>query len=197
MDLPIYLIQITDDLTDDNGLKFVSLVDAPAIEENFLAFSKTEVLKYAIDEERRIVTGPAIIVDKPIIRKIDGQMCYTVFDRENTLKAMKKWARMGLHNSVNLQHSEETQSVFLLESYMINRERGINPPKEWPELTDGSVMMSYMVDDEKIWESVKAGEFNGFSVEGKFGLKESDQTEASLINELAESIENFCTEFLT
>lgn len=186
MDLPIYFIEITDDLTDENGFKFVSIVDKPAIEREYLKFSK--YIKYVADE-KQIVTGPVIIVDMPIYRKMEGKEFYTVFDKANTEKLVKKWAISQQYNAVNADHDTPINSMFLFESYLIDRERGINPPKEFSDVPDGSWFLSYYVQDPELWREIKEGKFNGFSVEGWFGLtsKNEDLTAAqNFTREMAE-----------
>lgn len=180
MDLPIYYIEITEE--DDSGLKFMSIVDNPAIQMNYLKFS--EQLKYTTNE-KQIVTGPAIVVDLPIYRKLaNGQECYTVFDRVNTEKMVKKWAVQQKYNAVNTDHETPINTMFLFESYLIDRERGINPPKEFSEVPDGSWFLSYYVQDSELWDKIKAGEFNGFSVEILSSLTTQKDEYAGLLEEV-------------
>jgi hypothetical protein len=47
------------------------------------------------------------------------------------------------------------------------------PPKGYEEVADGSWFLSYIVNDESIWQRVKEGEFKGFSVEGFFDFEET------------------------
>lgn len=188
MELPIYKIQISDDFSDDGGIKFVSVVGEPAIEENYLKFSK--MMKYTTND-KRIVTGPAIIVDKPIYRNMDGQEFYTLFDKDNTEKLVKKWAIQQKYNAVNAEHDAPVNSMFLFESYLINRERGINPPNEFSDVPDGSWFLSYYVQDDALWERIKKGEFNGFSVEGLFGLEMTNES-VQMARDLVLALQEFC-----
>ena len=66
-------MQIQDESQD--GVFAISLVNAPAIEENFIALSKEGIELKVVDEERRIVVGFALIPEKRIYRKmkIDGE----------------------------------------------------------------------------------------------------------------------------
>ena len=187
MDLPIYFIQITDDPTDENGFEYVSIVDRPAIKMEYMKFSEVP-LKYAANE-KQIVTGPVIVANLPIYRELNGKAFYTVFDRENTEKLVKKWALQQKYNAVNKDHETPINSMFLFESYLINRERGINPPKEWADVPDGSWFLSYYVQDPVLWGKIQSGEFNGFSVEGLFGL--SPDGEADAVRELMAEIDKF------
>jgi hypothetical protein len=67
-------IELTIEDLENDGVFAVSLVEFPAIEENFIALSKEGIELKVVDEERRIVVGYALIPDKRIYRKmeIDG-----------------------------------------------------------------------------------------------------------------------------
>ena len=169
MKLPVYKLDINE-FDEETGIDFVSLVENAAIQKDFLAFSETPI-KFAIqDEEKRIVTGAAMIADLPIYRRDDirGEY-YVVFDKESIFKIAKKWARSNQYNSVNAHHKTPIMNgVSLFESYIIDRERGVMPPKGFEEVADGSWFVSYLIDNEEVWSKVKSGEFKGFSVEGVF-----------------------------
>ena len=128
------------------------------------------------DEEKRIITGAAMLADKKIYRYDDvrGEY-YVVFDRETIFQIAKKWAKSDRYDSVNIHHEVETKGLYLFESYIIDRERGINPPKGYEEVADGSWFLSYIVNDDAIWQRVKDGEFKGFSVEGYFDFERNKE----------------------
>ena len=71
--LPIYKLEIKEELDSNTGIFTISLVENPAIETNFVLFSKDNdklnLLKLAVtDEDKRIVFGPVLIPDFPIYR---------------------------------------------------------------------------------------------------------------------------------
>jgi hypothetical protein len=185
MKLPVYKLDINE-FDEETGIDFVSLVENAAIQKDFLAFSETPI-KFAIqDEEKRIVTGAAMIADLPIYRRDDirGEY-YVVFDKESIFKIAKKWARSNQYNSVNAHHKTPIMNgVSLFESYIIDRERGVMPPIGFEEVADGSWFVSYLIDNDDVWAKVKSGEFKGFSVEGVFDFPE-DQEE-QLIEQMKE-----------
>jgi hypothetical protein len=185
MKLPVYKLDINE-FDEETGIDFVSLVENAAIQKDFLAFSETPI-KFAIqDEEKRIVTGAAMIADLPIYRRDDirGEY-YVVFDKESIFKIAKKWARSNQYNSVNAHHKTPIMNgVSLFESYIIDRERGVMPPKGFEEVADGSWFVSYLIDNDDVWAKVKSGEFKGFSVEGVFDFPENQ--EEQLIEQMKE-----------
>ena len=169
MKLPVYKLDINE-WDEETGLDFVSLVETPAIQKDFLAFAEIAQRFEIKDEEKRIVTGAAMIADLPIYRRDDvrGEY-YVVFDKESIFKIAKKWARGNKYDAVNAHHKTPiADGVSLFESYIIDRQRGVMPPMGFEEVADGSWFVSYLIDNEEVWAKVKSGEFKGFSVEGVF-----------------------------
>jgi hypothetical protein len=174
MDLPV--IYLT--LEDIDGLTQVSFVEQPAIEENFHAFSASQPLAFAIqDEEKRIITGPAMLAEKPIYRRdSEGREFFVKFSAETIEKAVKRWAQQGRHNAVNVEHSTPIAGAYLMESFITDPERGINAPEAWKDAPAGSWFVSYYIADDALWAKVKAGEFKGFSIEGFFSEKQAEMS---------------------
>jgi hypothetical protein len=146
--------------------------------------------KFSIqDEEKRIISGPAMIADLPIYRYDEARgEYYVVFDKDTIFQIAKKWAMGDKYDSVNIHHDKATNGLSLFESFIIDRERGIMPPKGYEEVADGSWFLSYIVNDETIWSKVKDGEFKGFSVEGYFDFDESQ--EDKIVNALMSKLKS-------
>ena len=127
-------------------------------------------------EEKRIISGAAMLADLPIYRR-DAQRgeYYVVFDKETIFKIAKKWAITNKYNSVNVDHAQVVNGLVLFESYLIDVERGIMPPKGFEDAKDGSWFVSYYVENEEIWQSIKDGVWKGFSVEGFFDFVEPSE----------------------
>ena len=173
----LFYIHIND--ADETGMNAISLVDCPAVEYNFLCFEKENKLKLQLrDDTKHIITGVVALADTPIYRYNPSMGEYwVVFTRETILKMVEKYARLGLFNSVNLDHDDErfTTSVFMIESYIIDRERGIIPTG-FEDVPDGSWVCSFKVEDESLWsEIINTDKFNGFSLQGVFELSEREQ----------------------
>ena len=166
MELPLYRIVI--DMTDPElGLSAISLVDQPAIEVPFLCFNAEHQL-FKADDERHVITGPAILADTPIYRHSPQRGEYNiVFEKETIRQLVEKYSSNGLLNSVNLQHNHNSfiNSAIMIESMIIDKERGLCP-NEFADLPDGSWIVSYKITDDELWNEIKnSGHLNGFSVE--------------------------------
>lgn len=192
MDLPVYKFVISD---ETEGIEFVALVPNPAIKVNYQYFSEEKNYKFQVqDEEKRVVSGPLLISDKPIIRKAQGSIktdFYAVFDKESIWKIVQKFFRNKKESSVNLLHDSQliVDGVFCFESMIIDKARGINTPTGFDELPDGSWFGSFKVDNDVVWNEVKAGTFKGFSIEGPFAAVKDETPDEKLLNQLMEILE--------
>jgi hypothetical protein len=169
-ELPIYQCTIDDQIDSVLQVEYIALVNQPAIEKNFMAFSK-EKMKFNIDAKKRIISGPAMIADMLIYRNMEpiGEF-YTVFNKETIEKVAQKFFKKGFVHNFNLAHDSEqaTSEITVYESFLINRDRGVMPPKGFEDLSDGSWWITAKVDDDNAWAKVEDGTFKGFSVEGIF-----------------------------
>ena len=139
--------------------------------------------KFSIQsEEKRIITGPAMLANKPIYRFDDQRgEYYVVFDADTIWTIAKKMARKAMYNAVNTDHATPVnEGVYMIEMYFIDRARGVNPPVGFEDAEDGSMFVTYLVDNEEGWEKVKAGEWKGFSVEGLFNVEYEGSVAAEL-----------------
>lgn len=151
-------------------VNFIGLVDKPAIEKNFLAFNQQKAA-FQVNEEKRIISGPAMIADLPIYRKDDqlGEY-YVIFDKQAIRCIVEKFSAKGYMKNFNLFHNENAQvsDVTIFNSFISDSELGISPLKGFEDVADGSWFISAKVNNDAVWEKVKAGEIKGFSVEGLF-----------------------------
>lgn len=194
---------ITVDMLDNTGLDAISLVLNPAVEVDFLKFSKVQDIKLQFtDEDKHIITGIALLADTPIYRETPDGTPYNVkFSRGTIRQLVEKYFRNNLENSVNIEHDDNmfVDNVTLLESYIIDKERGIIPV-EFQNVPDGSWVVSYKVNNPDVWDKIKAGELRGFSVQGLFGLIESKFTKQlkhkyHSMNKLKEALKSLLLKF--
>lgn len=171
-------MMINPEETSDVEVSFVALVDKPAIERNFMTF-KSQTLNFAVDADKRIISGPAMVADVPIYRKDAGGE-YNVFFSASTIKEIAlKFAKKGYAKNLNLFHDPTmpAEGVTIFNSFVSDKAIGVLPMVGFEDLPDGSWFITAKVESEEIWQRIKAGEFKGFSVEGNFSFKKSEQNE--------------------
>lgn len=166
MELPIYNV-VVDENNPLLGMDFNSFVSRPAHDSTFIKFSK-EKQSYSIDEDKRTVTGVMIWANKKIYRN-EPEPCYYVFTPETIKVIQRKFMKNGYTQNLNLQHSEPTNGAILTDIYIASNsdDRFPNIPQALSDqgIEDGSLIASYYIEDDSLWERVKNGEFSGFSIE--------------------------------
>ena len=190
------LIELIIDEEDESGVDYIALVDNPAIESNWMTFSKKDIKqKFQIqDEEKRIVSGYFMKSDLPIIRLNDkNEKYYVVFRRETIEKIVNKFFKNGLNANVNLMHDNNLQAkgVYVIESLIIDSKRGIKAPKGFEDAPDGSWWGSMRVENDEVWNMVKDGTFKGFSVEGMFGQDKTVKYPTNLIKKIRDVVKKY------
>lgn len=152
--LPIWEIKVSDDETLE-----IALVDEPAIEENFLYFNAEEV-KMTFNDEQMIVSGPVLIPDARIFRNDALGMRYVFFSKETIKEIAEKFiSKNGM--KFNLQHTDKVAHLNIVESYFAKEGNTFGVP-------EGSWIITAKVKDADVWEGIKEGKFNGFSLEALF-----------------------------
>jgi len=194
MKLPIYQLEISDDLNDDVEVDFVALVDRPAIEKDFLMFKEAKANFVIQSEDRRIVSGALMLADTPIYRNDQNGEYYVTFTKDTIEKIAQKFFKKGYQSNVNLMHDEAlaVEGVTMYESFIVDSSRGVMAMKGFEDAPEGSWFGSFKVENESIWNKIKSGEFKGFSVEGVFNYKKEKQpmsVEESLWSEICSILE--------
>lgn len=177
MDLPVYALEISEDLNDESAVDFVALVDRPAIQKNFLMF-KEQPLRFEIQsEDKQIVSGALMLADTPIYRSDSNGEYYVTFSPATIEMIAQKFFKKGYQSNVNLMHdgNQEVSDVTMFESWIVDPSRGISAMKGFEDAPVGSWFGSFKVDNPEVWAKIKAGDFKGFSVEGMFNYKKQEK----------------------
>ena len=121
--------------------------------------------------EEKMVVGPAMVPDKMIIRRneITGEIYYVYFTEETIKKHQQKFMIEKLLDKTNIEHGRRfLNGVSVVESWIVDDPQydkqqvfGMNYPK-------GTWMVSMKIEDDAIWNKIKEGKLNGYSVQGYF-----------------------------
>lgn len=171
---------------DTDGVEEISFVENPAIEVDFIALSKSpaqeEKSLIMLSEDKQIVTTPVLIPDKLIFRSDANRGDhYIQFSKETIEQISQKYFKDGKMFKFNLEHSQPVKGVYLCESYLVNSERNIEPPKEFSDLPDGTWIASFKVENTNLWKAIKLGQFKGVSIEGYFDYENEELSELKAI----------------
>lgn len=194
--LPLYEALIND---LDDGIFAVSLVSAPATESDWVCFSKQEQLYAIQNEEEHIITGVIMLANSPIYRRDETGYEYNIVYSPETIKLMsEKMLRDNTFNNIDIQHNGEILSkgmVNLVEVFIKNEDKGI-APNFLKNIPDGSLIGSYKINDDVLWNMCKEGSLHGFSLAGFFNVAQIDKKKSkySMIEKIKEKLSELLVE---
>ena len=174
-----------------SGISAVSVVESPAIEEDFIYLSKHEVELKEIDTEKRILMGAALVPNKQIYRRNAMNDEYYIFFSEDTVrKASELFLMRSNQNNATYEHDKKLDGMSVVESWIIEDEKHDKSVKYGFSLPVGTWMISMKVNNDNVWKDVKEGKVKGFSIEGYFAdkLEMSQMTEEDMLIEKIKQI---------
>ena len=167
------IIELFIDENDDvSGIEAVSIVENPAIEEDFVALKNQEFKFAEVNKEKRILMGAALIPNKPIYRRNEENEYYIYFSRDTVRKASELFFIRGNHNKSTLEHQMPLEGLVAVESWIVEDKDKDKSKFYGMDMPLGTWMLSMKVLNDDVWENyVKTGKVKGFSIEGYFADK--------------------------
>ena len=159
------------------GVYAVSLVDEPAMDGNFVQFSKDNEVKFAnVDESKRRIMGLILEPNKEVLRfDAEDKSYYTVvFEEEDIENVAYNFQKQGNQNNSTIQHDGKSiDGVSFVETWIVEDskiDKSANFGFEYPK---GSWMGVMQLDNEDIWNDyVKTGKVKGFSIDAFMQFEE-------------------------
>lgn len=183
----IELVLDEENLQDDNGISAISIVESPAIEEDFIALKNQEFKFAEQDKEKKLLLGAALVPNRPIFRKdsTGAEDYYIFFSSETVRKASELFFIKGNQSNSTLEHQSDLKGLTVVESWIVESEKdksrhyNLNVPV-------GTWMVSVKCDNDEIWEDyVKTGKVKGFSIEAYFSDKMARPKDTTIKEEAA------------
>jgi hypothetical protein len=166
------IVELILDEDQEIGIEAISVVENPAIEEDFIALKSQEFKLAEVDKERRILMGALLIPNKPIYRRNGEDEYYIYFSKDTVLKASQMYLTQGKQNNSTLEHQYAIEGLSLVESWLVEDKVHDKSVKYGMDLPLGTWVGSVKVNNEKIWkEFVQTKKIRGFSIEGYFADK--------------------------
>lgn len=182
--IPVYQALIKDDMS---GISTISFVTNPATMIDLICFEEQqspEQFKFA-DDEKHMVTSVVMLADTNIYRYDDGYEYYIQYSKDTLLKMCEKMLKDNTFNNISFEHDGkqiEPGLINLVELYTTDANK--KSPFNIPE---GSIVATYKIEDDGLWNEFKSGRFGGISLEGYFNIEEVKQkfnTNMSNLNKL-------------
>ena len=191
------IVELVIDGNEELAIDAISLVSAPAIEQDFVFFGKEKNnLTFAkVDEDKRMLVSPALIPDKQIFRH-DPQTqsdYYVFFSKDTVRQASELYLKNNNHHKATQEHSERVSGVLTVESWIIDDPKMDKSTLYGFSLPKGTWMVSMRITNDEVWKEIKSGTLKGLSIEGYFTdkmekMSETTPTDQEILEALNEII---------
>jgi len=179
---------ILDEEQEETGVEAISIVENPAIEEDFIALKSDEIKLAEISKDKKLLMGALLVPNKPIYRKTGKEEYYIYFSKETISKASQLYLKNGNQNNSTLEHQHELSGLTLVESWIVEDKEKDKSRLYNMNVPIGTWMGTVKVNNEEVWnEYIKTNKVKGFSIEGYFadkmeGPKESVEEKMEIEN---------------
>jgi len=192
------IIELFIDEEDEvSGIEAVSIVEAPAIESDFIALKNQEFKFAEVNKEKRILMGAALIPNKPIYRRNEDNEYYIYFSKDTVRKASELFFIRGNQNNSTLEHQMPLTGLTAVESWIVEDEKDKTRFYDL-DVPIGTWMLSMKVHNDEVWNDyVKSGKVKGFSIEGYFADKLERPNEPNELAKIEEEESQHIIEQLT
>ena len=179
---------VLDEDNNEIGIEAISVVENPAIEEDFIALNGNIIELAEADKEKKLLVGALLIPNKPIYRRSGDEEYYIYFSKDTVVKASQMYLMNGNQSKATLEHDHEINGLTLVESWIVEDEVHDKSRKFGMNVPVGTWMGSVKVNNDEVWNDfVKTGKVKGFSIEGYFAdrMERPKEPIADLQEELA------------
>ena len=169
--MDIIELVIDEESEEFSGIEAISVVESPAIEEDFIALKNEDKIRLAeVSKEKRLLLGAALIPGRPIYRKSGDHEFYIYFSKETVAKASQMFLKSGNQGQATMEHaSEKLDGMTVVESWIVEDLVHDKSKKYGLDMPIGTWMVSMKVDNDEIWNNyVLTKKILGFSIEGYF-----------------------------
>tara|TARA_R110000737_G_scaffold98705_1_gene132864 strand:+ start:128 stop:727 length:600 start_codon:yes stop_codon:yes gene_type:complete len=180
---------ILDEEQEESGVEAISIVESPAIEEDFVALKNEEIKLAEVNKDKKLLMGALLVPNKPIYRKSGKEEYYIYFSKDTITKASQLYLKNGNQNNSTLEHQHQLSGLTLVESWIVESETKDKSRLYNMNVPIGTWMGTVKVNNDEVWnEYVKTNKVKGFSIEGYFADKMESPKES--IEEKMESDNN-------
>ncbi len=174
---------------EDYGVFAISLVEQPAIEENFKFFSKDgkQPVKFAtVDNDKRIVMGAVMIPDMHILRlDEDGNEYNCFFSKDTVRRVSELYMLQSKHKNATLDHQRVVNGITTVETWIVEDSEVDKTKLHGLEYPVGTWVACMKIENEDVWQNyIKEGVVKGFSIEGYFDEKPTKMSQESILEQI-------------
>ncbi len=184
---------VIDEDADNVAVDAVSLVREPAIETDWYALNKQKKYALKLNEDKRIVTGPALIPQKQIFRSDRENGDYYIwFSKQTVAKCNELFFKNYNQKNVTFEHEYAVDGNFIFESWIKEDNENDKSNLYNFDAPVGTWFISMKIENDEVWNAVKDGSVRGYSIEGHFAdaleLNKTETTDQKLLNTIKQII---------
>jgi hypothetical protein len=149
------------------------------------------------NDEKRIVLGPAMVPDQKIFRKdAMGNPYYVFFTSETIRMIAEKYMKNQYTRNNDLMHDgKAVKDVYVIESWIKEDDQDKSVKYGYEDLPKGTWFVAMKIAKtpmgDKVWNQVKEGKLNGFSVSGFFEEVQAFSKEEMFLYKVAEILKKY------
>jgi hypothetical protein len=187
-DLPVYEIYVDEE--EKTGIRFISLVQEPAIEIQGMAFDNEKDLMEFKKVDQQKIAGYFMVPDKLIFRRDDKKGDYYVkFSADTIQQMMMRFNKYNNNKAINVDHTTEMANAFICENWIIEDEYYDKSRKYGFDSIPGAWFGIVKIEDEKFWkEKVKGEGRYSFSVEGLMSQRPATFSKEENFNQIIDEL---------
>jgi hypothetical protein len=157
-----------------SGVYALSCVEDPAMEDVWITLKKqpAEIKFEAVDEEKRLLLGAALIPNKRIYRKDGDNEFYVRFSEQVIEDVANAFIENGHQTKSFENHDSPIEGVSVVQTWTVadpERDKSAVYGKKYEK---GTWVAMMKVHNDDIWAKAKEGKLKGFSIDALLGLKE-------------------------
>lgn len=167
---------------EDSGVYALSVVENPAMEDHWITLSEQprEIQFEAVDEEKRLLLGAALIPNKKVYRNMDGHEFFVTFSEKTIEDVAHAFIMRGYQRNSSINHETPIDGVSVVQSWTVEDPQMDKSVKFGKQYEKGTWVAMMKVEDDATWQMAKQGKLTGFSIDALLGLREikfSDMSE--------------------
>lgn len=162
---------------DNQGVLAISAVQNGAMQESFVKLSKDDrkrIIKLSSDEQQMVYSA-VLVPDRLVYRSAEsmgGEEAYIKFSADTIKDVAVQFMGSDDIHAATLEHDgNECDKFQTVESWIIDDaacDKAVSLGFE--DLPAGTWMMGRKVLDVELWNEIKEGTYDAFSIEGKFDM---------------------------
>jgi hypothetical protein len=149
------------------------------------------------NDEKRVVLGPAMVPHQNIFRKdAMGNPYYVFFSPETIRMIAEKYMKNQYTRNNDLMHDgKAVKDVYVIESWIKEDDQDKSIKYGYEDLPKGTWFVAMKIAKtpmgDKVWNQVKEGKLNGFSVSGFFEEVQAFSKEEMFLYKVAEILKKY------